>query len=1185
MLGGLIMPKPILDRSVLSSEVVSSLSDLMKKFGLNVSGDGSSTNEISEDDFTSALITAFSNLSKMEISNSSRSTNGSKATLSVLDTSSLQRFGAIIAKMKDDDEVIKLGVSGFMQSVERIMGQYLRLDVGEAVIRGGTGVFIPMSIDWDDSKSAKGFEDYFEIPKDILTHHTKHQMWLTQLMSHVDGLSVGDLSFEISRNLRRMKTRIDGVIADLKMYFFDSFAMPRLHTERIQNGLFDDGRHNRVYVGRLALNVTDMNEIDPTGELGTFVLGSVKKWFATHQKDIRGAVQSAEYTSFQFILEKPEDAYKLFRMFRHEIGKQMNLDFNNMYGERSLDDRAKRLLRYINRFKIRGTVVVRKIDARNLISYAIQKASDVNEFMNVLKHAGVPSEILRAFSDESDEEKQFLAMKPWLPNVEVDIKGIKEWLSDSNVSDVVRFKRKQLFQAFILQGIYYFLRETSGVLDYFEKAVASSGDVSVYVDKDLPYDGVKNPLVRGYIQDAKYVSDGKYIPHVMHDEVMQGDFTGNLASVRVLEKEFELRELDKPEEYASKLLRIWPRISHEWGALTHVPRENNRGGAREVFFSAIDALCDAIDSGVDDENLIVLLAKVKETGKSFLSTIQEIWSKSLSDPRNIFFLKRRSFGEDANGGTVNAAVFYQELARAGWTNVFAIEADSIQRYLKEHSIEFSPDFNDAAFQSIWDVIFEVQSDWHMPIPIVWAPAGDLIRVIISPTDVYNNTVDPAAFMYEVWSRVRKKYHKMPYHDVKKVEFAQIKLPKVEGKDLGNLNDALLAVANEKNLQAVPFAMEDRDDNIILYVPTHNGWNNNKDIVIGDILADIAGRSYSVDNFKVGDVSVKRVWIYKRNKEGRIKYRYSITKLGKEWEPFYKTLTITTILGKLPVLGSTQDLRRIEQINDAMAKQAEIEKDRKFLRKAGFGFHETAMDEWSSVLSSRMSSMRSFVDYIHSKIMNSIKDVLGLDENRLGANETIFNMAIHANSYWQPQIEMAISRFKAENRALGRIMKYRSNISSDEDVLSMKEKREDIMKIIRIKREAIRILGKVSLLLKPFQSLADDIKEDKKEVVAEDDVLKLKAAYSNLHDQMQAFKEMRDGIDGNGGENGGTPLQSTPAAGGGGLHGITPSPVYHRQNFEYDVFGDGTSFGVSAPRFSPFFTLQPSNMPPMTPLLP
>jgi len=303
-------------------------------------------------------------------------------------------------------------VAGFSRSIEVFFRGAINGDPADTMIAGARGM-IPLALNWDDVAGAGSFGDYLRLPRDVVTHHTRQQAHAAQIAQAIASLSTSDIDENTIQRLRAAMTLMNGYVLDLGRYFFEQYSLAGLHTERVQNGLFSANRDHRVWVARVALNVSQMNDIDPTGKLADFILNVMDEWLEQRRFVVSHA-QSAEKTTFQIIVERPEDLREIFRDFEMNFKSAMLESFSRRHKDiEHLSEDAQILFEGIHRFSVRATAVVLPFDHTNVLSFAIQNAEDVKTFYEIIKQTGIPSETLEAALKAFDEGKSLDDIRSW----------------------------------------------------------------------------------------------------------------------------------------------------------------------------------------------------------------------------------------------------------------------------------------------------------------------------------------------------------------------------------------------------------------------------------------------------------------------------------------------------------------------------------------------------------------------------------------------------------------------------------------------------------------------------------------------------------------------------------------------------------------------------------------------------
>ncbi|MBT3181498.1 MAG: hypothetical protein HN337_03200 [Deltaproteobacteria bacterium] len=957
--------------------------------------------------------------------------------ISDIDAAQLIRNTLIALRSDVVNDRFEIDTSAGMEGFSRSVDAYFAVQFGAVPATdfvAGAMTMLPHTIDWNNRRDAGTFGEYLKLRRSFVTFHTQQQIYVQQLNAAIQRLDVDSLDEGLVTELRYVQTRVEKSVADLQGYFFEHGTLSKLHTENLQNSLFRENRKYRAYAGRLVLNVSQANDLDHSGDFGSLLLVAVNNWFKKQGGVVKSAVQSAEKTSFQFTLEDRGDLKRLFSdRFSQEIQQELRLEYDRRYKEpASVDGKARELLSCINAFTARGDASVLPLDTTNLLDLVIQDASDVEAFGELLLLAmprRIKGEIKTMLAMEGTDREDaarvlFAKIKPFVEGRPVDMRMMKDWVKDTSHGVGESERRKNVLQAFVLQGVYYHLKYLSGVLDYFEKERASVGAVGVYFESDLPTesDVREYAKLQTYLARDKYVSDGAYDPGVEKYQLFDEALMAHLPHLSALQEQGGVEGSAQLHPKIARILRIWERSQRLWGQLDH-ERRGSEGGAKQLLYRAVELVSEAIVD--DDGDKTAALTELKGTSQKFADAMRHMWAKSIADPKNPYFLKGEVTGTTSNGTIINVNVFKQELARLGWTGVMGVEADSMQAYLRAHSLEFSPDFNDAAFLSAWDIILEVAWEWRMPYPLIYRPAGDFVMVVIPPKDVNDVPVDIEAFTYEVWRRVASKYEDKPFHDVKKVTMTQSIVSFDESYDAVSLNLALTQIADQLNLQTVPFMLPEKDNTYILYRAEGNEWGED-DITTRVIIDELMERGISIKEFEL-DVqgAFERLEIYFKDEGSERKYRYAKFNPGGDWQEFMKTLTFTTVAGKSGRVINHVTSKVFTKMQDEMADDAEAAKDELAPYKMGFAIHESAKITEGN-LEGRLSEHWGRL----SKLAEHVEISLGEIEDRLstlfGSRQSISvygdatRLSLQANSEfsWVSILRMSMGRIDADNISLG-----------------------------------------------------------------------------------------------------------------------------------------------------------------------
>ncbi len=1031
------------------------------------------------------------------------------------------------------------GIDGFRRSID----EYFAVQFGatpDADAVAGAMFMLPHVLDWNNREDAGTFGEYLRLRRSFVTFHTQQQIYVQQLNAAIQRLDDGDLNDDLVIELRDIQTRIENMVADLHAYFFEHGSLSRLHTEQLQNSLFHENRGYRVYAGRLVLNVSQANDLDHSGDFGSLLLVAVNNWFNKQGGKVKSAVQSGEKTSYQFIVENPEDQNLLFTdEFSKEIRRELRLEYDRRYkGVRKVDAKARDLLRCIDAFTARGDATVLPFDSKNILDLAIQDATDIEAFGELLMVAGVPDRLsddmgamLKMRGDGRTDAARVLfdRIKPWLEGKELDMQRMKDWVNDKANGEAESERRKKILQAFVLQGVFYHLKHLSGILDYFEKEKASVGPVGVYFESDLPgrSDEVEHAKLQAYLARDKYVSDGAYNPSIDAEHLLDEELMQHLPHLKILLEQEWVENSKNLDQKVSRILRIWDRSQKLWGILDH-ERPDSEGGGKQVLYKAIDDLAKAVAGGRGEDAGTALL-ELKSASNRFTDTMRYMWAKAIADPKHPYLLKRDVTGRTSNGSIINVDVFKQELARLGWTDVMGVEADSMQAYLRAHSMEFAPDFNDAAFLSAWDMILEVAWEWRMPFPLIYRPAGDFVMVVIPPKDINGVSVNIEAFTYEVWSRVAEKYKDKPFHDVKKVGMSRSIVSLNASYDNGYLHSLLTEIADDLNLQTVPFMLPERNNTFLLYRADENGWGDS-DVDTQQIVDELQRRGVSIKSYHLDvESAFERLGMYYDSEGADRRYRYAKFNPEGDWKRFMKTLTFTTVVGKSGRVINHVTAKNFGTMQDDMADDAEAAKEKNAPHKKGFAIHESAKITGANVedrILEQWGRYEELAKYVEGNLQNMEEYVsdLFLDPDLDATFEDIVKLNIRGRSDFAPKFEMSRSRFRADNSSFEFALQ-----AAGVDLLGNQERSK--WDLFRLRSQAREILKDI---IDAFQVIEDIVVKGRGEFDDGDNTAAT-VAVSLLNAKAEEFRALRlkpgDEPGGSGGgEQGGSKVEA-PTGGG------------------------------------------------------
>ncbi len=766
----------------------------------------------------------------------------------------------------------------------------------------------------------EGLREYLLLPPELRTHFLDEMMVADLLLGKIGALSAEDLTDNVRQQIAHSKfsplKHIDHFFTVTNSDFKDLLQENEMHWltqyDRMFTLLWESDKPVKIY--RVHVNMTTINELDPTGELGDLYLVLVGGWL---QKKFGNAhlVKNPENTSFQFIGQSADLVEKEMRYFSRDLTRDLFTSFD-VSSER------------VHNFKPEAVVSEIVLSRGSLYDYAIKTEEDLEAFKPILELNG------RFDIDDLKSRGMIIARQ------------ILKW--ESPDFNAIRSSRDPVLVQTLNALIFLANQEANRLLaaqtTFFEKNQTSSSQErkgSVFTEGDIPKPGDEHApeWVRLIQSSAGYVGPGQYHPSAhphLKDLPSHARPTFHLRSLDI--QGLHINDDPALTPLVNHLLRIFPRLGRISGILSH-PIRGNSGRLCDRLMEGLYSLFFPPPGTPSDERQRAL-SFAQQTASQLREAILSVYSFSAMDPRYAWTVKKHeTFGVQRGGRVqeVESNFALQEIARFGNRFLLALEYDSLKAYLSTYPA-ISDDDREIFF--VRDAFFLVAQEMNMdPSKIVIIPGkGDHLNISVPHEDRRGNPVDPVAYCKRIQQMVRNHYQPQLFHDFMKVESMKLFLADIgghlSGKDLKK-SAADVALSFDLNVEATLDLDKMGTDHYVLTVPKAN--RQGAKLSPDTIIRYLQTQGINVRLTEPAKEENRRlpIWV-KREASGKIVDWYygshdSLPSAG--YAPFKRTLTVTMAVTDHKAIRRAEDkvefkeaVRRVDLALDAAQKESLPDKE-------------------------------------------------------------------------------------------------------------------------------------------------------------------------------------------------------------------------------------------------------------------
>lgn len=585
-----------------------------------------------------------------------------------------------------------------------------------------------------------GLEEYLAVSPWLRGHYINRLIAIDSFLGRVSSLSVDSIRHSTlpwdqihhhtlavstkslhGRKIENFKDNLNTVLRDfnddLYRYLTDNESSWHLHYDNVSQALWNSAEPVSLY--RLHINMTTVNELDPTGLLGDVyidvVLNFLKEKFGANK-----VVKTPEGTAF---LVMASDA-AVVNASLQEFSKTVKSRFESHP-------------HVVNKSRLRDVVpsimgAQSSISRQSILSYAIQTEEDLLVYRPLIEWVArrnnfPPTHIPTNLSDA----KQLWANWQFPLN---ELRGSYPFLA-------------QMAEAMTLEAVMQMNRELAAKAVFFERNRPVSPSL-VFTDRDLPQQGA---LVASWqkLKDTGvgYVGPGQYRPKL---EGHKGS-TNNHAMMR----------LQGVRASILRYRKIYGQISHDSAARADEGRWSQR------FLEAWNKLSDMT---VDNAEFTTQLDQVQVFANHLRQAYQNVLGMAVSYPRYLGAMKGTDtvrVQRDGRDVWVKQNAPLVEIARQKNTLLAALEFDSLKAFLQKHP---SLSMDDELVMKAWDVLFQTARQIGLADPILIPGKGDHLTFSFSDKTIAGHSVDPKQYLQQVQKNIHRLYEGMSFQDLKKVSY-------------------------------------------------------------------------------------------------------------------------------------------------------------------------------------------------------------------------------------------------------------------------------------------------------------------------------------------------------------------------------------------------------------------------------
>lgn len=616
------------------------------------------------------------------------------------------------------------------------------------IIRAGALLFV-LDLPGPLSPLHEGLREYLRLPPDLRTHFVDELIVTDLLLGKIGMLSPEQVTDELReefahsdvfrlRNIDRFLTVINSdfryLLREHEMHWLTQY-------DRMLTLMWESDKPVRLY--RVHVNMTTINELDPTGELGDLYLELAGGWLqqkfgSTH------VVKNPENTSFQFVGQSPTLVEREMRYFSRDVGM-------DLFTSPAVSSEK------IHGFKPEAVVSEKVLSRDNLYQYAIQTEEDLEAFRAIL-------ELDERFSVDDLKAKGIIEARHLLRGASPDFEKAK--------SNPVLI---QTLHALIFRANQEANRLLAAQTTFFEKnqphLPGGLGRIT-FTENDLPRVG--DPLYPRWQEteqrNAGYVGPGQYHPSAhphLKELPLHAHPAFHVGSLDI--QGLHIQDDPALTPQVNHLLRIFPRLGRISGILSH-PIRGNRGRLSDRLMEELDYLF-SLPPGAPPDQIAAALVSAQQTAADLREAYRSVYSFSAMDPRYAWTVKKHETFEVKRGGglqEVESNFHLQEIARFGNQYLLALEYDSLKAYLSNYPV-IEDDDREIFF--VRDAFFLIADEMNIDSSkIVIIPGkGDHLNISIPHQDREGRPIDPVAYCKKVQTMVRGHYGHQPFHDLKKVK--------------------------------------------------------------------------------------------------------------------------------------------------------------------------------------------------------------------------------------------------------------------------------------------------------------------------------------------------------------------------------------------------------------------------------
>lgn len=720
-----------------------------------------------------------------------------------------------------------------------------------------------------------GLAKYFAVDPELRTHQTDTMLVVEQLLGAILALNPDRIDHEILALLRNpiLMEFLETAFLDLNDLMVERDSLPTIQYNTIINRLWH-GLKTDVQVYRAHINMTSLNELDPTNTQGSIYLAAVKKWLQNKFGE-SNIVQNPERTSFQFMGVDETQVRTSVANFELEVKAMMR----KMPG-------ANRAL--INKFTPQIWVAERSMTTDNIPYYAIATPADLELFRSLLSEEYT---LLIAAYDASTIT--FTTFRNRL-------RGVSFAFAEFMDGDATQPSRLPLLRGLMTNALVNFNVELAAETTFFEKNYPYQENLYTerMLNTHLAAQAEQRKIWESYVQSRRgYVGVGQYDP-LLENPALKNPALFPTASHHYLGR----YGLEKAEITGNpdldRLLQMLPRLKHVAGFVSHV-----RPGSRGALQRMGDAL-ETFTSSATADDTKTHLAALKTVTQELRAAFRTVYGHAVTSPRHTWNMKHYQTASIRRGEQtyyVNSDLFVQEVAADNHTSVAVVELDSFKahnaRHLSDNPVD--PDIN-----GIQDQIYETAAAHHLPHPQVDPTAGDHFSFAFTTAP----NLSASQFGTQVQEGVKTRFADKPFQDYHKVTM------ELHTFDITDPSQRL-ALQNENNLEnlrttlnlsARPVFVSTHADKVVMAFPR---MTKDKEVLsqenISTTLIENGTQLHSINIRTETQILRLPIWRPAATTDTDVNPAELVfaNTAPEGFEPFQRTLTISMVVGNILPRGT------------------------------------------------------------------------------------------------------------------------------------------------------------------------------------------------------------------------------------------------------------------------------------------